>query len=367
MENRLRTVAGVVVNPSFWQNKRVLLTGHTGFKGAWLALWLQQLGASVSGYALPPASEPSAYEIFGLGDVMNSQFADVRDQELLARAIERTDPEIVFHLASQAIVRDSLRHPATTFQTNLLGLVNLIEGLRHSDRPIALVNVTSDKVYDNRGNGDAFVETDRLGGADPYSASKACAEIITHAYRATVLQGGKLRVSSARAGNVIGGGDWAPDRIVPDIVRAVAAAQTVTLRYPGATRPWQHVVEPLSGYLELAERMVTEGPMVDGAYNFGPGEGTLKVSVAELTEQLLAAFGSAHSWRKTDVTQPPEMQQLRIDSTKARTVLGWSTKLTVSEAVQWTVAWYKAWFQSEDMRQFSIGQLKTYQRNFCGV
>ncbi len=361
MEQRQRSVEGVALNDRFWKGRRVVVTGHTGFKGAWLALWLHHAGAHVSGFALAPSTRPSAYELMGLPGFIDSRLGDVRDTSALHSFMQQARPEVVFHLASQAIVRESLRDPASTFVTNVVGLVNVIEALRALDDPVALVNVTSDKVYQNDGNAHAFVEGDRLGGIDPYSASKACAEIVTSSYRSSVLSTGKLRVSTARAGNVIGGGDWSADRIVPDIVRAIQACEQIVLRYPRATRPWQHVLDPLDGYAQLAEFMLTRGSEVDGAYNFGPACESDAPTVADLTGRFLEAFGSSEGWRPIDQAQPPEMQQLRIDSSKARTVLKWSTKLSLAQAIDWTVVWYQAWRRSQDMRIFSQEQIESYQ------
>ncbi len=352
---------GLAMTPSFWEGRRVLVTGHTGFKGAWLALWLHQAGARVTGFALPAATTPSACELFRLHQLVDSQLGDVRDARAIKAAVHRAQPEVVFHLASQAIVREGLRDPVATFATNVLGLVNVFEALRASSGPAVLINVTSDKVYQNNSDGGIYAETDPLGGNDPYSASKACAEIVTSAYRSTVLRESLLRVSSARAGNVIGGGDWAADRIVPDIVRAVCAGERVVLRYPAAMRPWQHVIEPLCGYLDLAEAMVTQGRHIDGAYNFGPSEISPPVSVAELAARFLSAFKSPEGWCEAEAPQPPEMHRLHIDSSKARTTLGWNARLSIAEAIEWTAAWYQAWRSGNDMRAFSLEQVEAYE------
>ncbi len=355
------SVEGLELTRSFWQGKRVLVTGHTGFKGSWLALWLQRLGAHVGGFALP-AEVPSAYELFHLERYVDSHFGDVRDIISIQDAVARVQPEIVFHMASQAILREGLRDPAATFSTNVLGLVNLIEVLRRCSRPIVLINVTSDKVYEAAPDGTSRTESDALGGEDPYSASKACAELVTRAYRSTILSGNGLRVSSARAGNVIGGGDFAADRIVPDIVRAVCKGEEVILRYPDAIRPWQHVMDPLCGYLTLAQSMVTRGRAIDGAYNFGPAEKLSAVSVAELTSHLLESFGFDGGWRQCAENQPPESQTLRIDSGKAQRTLGWMPQLTISQAVRWTVLWYERWRSAADVREFSLQQIEAYER-----
>lgn len=355
------------MNSGFWKDRRVLLTGHTGFKGAWLALWLQQMGARVTGFALAPTTEPSAFELFNLRDSVDSEIGDVRDERAVAAVVDRARPQIVFHLASQALVRESIRNPARTFATNVLGIVNVLEALRRCKEPVVLVNVTSDKVYENTAGSHPYAETDRLGGTDPYSASKACAELVTAAYRSSVLGASNARVSSARAGNVIGGGDWAADRLVPDIVRSVVASQDVILRYPTATRPWQHVLEPLSGYLTLGQQMIERGAQIDGAYNFGPTAGSAIPPVAELADRILGALDSERKWRKAETYEPPEMQQLQIDSMKAGTVLGWRPRLSISEAIEWTALWYDAWRRSADVRAFSLEQIEAYQERLSLV
>ncbi len=358
-------MASVAVDAGFWNRRRVLLTGHTGFKGAWLALWLHHMGARVTGFALAPQTAPSAYDLFEIGRSVDGSIRDVRNGASVSAVVERSQPEVVFHLASQALVRQSLRDPRSTFDTNIAGVVNLIEALRARPSAAILVNVTSDKVYQHTDAKHAFIESDRLAGSDPYSASKACAELITASYRSTILSGALLRVSSARAGNVIGGGDWAPDRIVPDIVRAVTAEQQVVLRHPYAIRPWQHVLEPLSGYLVLAQRMWEDGSDFDSAWNFGPKAGTQLVTVAELTRDLLAAFGDGLEWLPVNEMQPPEMQFLQIDLSKARDRLGWTNRLTMPEAIQWTAMWYRKWHNGEDSLMFTLSQIEQYERKLA--
>jgi CDP-glucose 4,6-dehydratase len=329
-------------------------------------LWLQQLGAEVAGFALQPATQPSAYELLQLDNSIASTFGDVRDAQKLAAALTDAKPAVIFHLASQAIVSEGLRDAYGTFTTNLIGVLNIIEAALQLPEPVLIVNVTSDKVYRNDGGAQRYTEDASLGGFDPYSASKACAELISSAYRNTVLAQRHVRISTARAGNVIGGGDWAVDRLIPDIVRAITAAHPVVLRHPQAVRPWQHVLEPLSGYLQLAHAMAQQGREYDDAWNFGPAD-VEPFTVAQLAEQMLRAFGSRERWVTADAPNSAEMRYLQIDSSKARNKLGWQSRLTMPETLQWTADWYEAWRMGQDMRPFTLRQIETYERKFAHV
>jgi len=324
--------------------RRVLVTGHTGFKGAWLALWLAEMGAEVSGFALEPPTEPSIFVDARVADKLSAhRIGDVRDAAALAAFVSEVRPEVVLHLAAQPLVRDSYDDPVGTYATNVMGTVNLLEAVRACDSVRAVVSVTSDKCYENREWEFAYRENDAMGGFDPYSSSKGCAEIVTAAYRQSFFAGpGSARISSARAGNVVGGGDWARDRIVPDCVRALTRDEAVIVRNPDAVRPWQHVLEPLAGYLTLAASLL-DGGDAEGAWNFGPdADGGVPVRV--VVEQLLAAWGSG-SWELDPAAsaQPHEAKLLRLDSSKARTQLGWTPVWDIAQTLTRTAAWYGAW------------------------
>lgn len=340
-----------------WKGRRVLVTGHTGFKGSWLAFWLCEMGAVVYGVALPPATDPNLFDILELKSCMNSTLVDVRDREGVRKAFEQAEPQTVFHLASQPLVRRSIADPFETVSTNVVGLVNVLDAARSMSAPPVFVNVTSDKVYENDDSGTAYTEDARLGGADPYSASKACAEILTRSFRETYEAGPWL--VSARAGNVIGGGDWSEDRLVPDLIRSVRSGNKLALRYPHATRPWQHVLEPLSGYLLLAQKLAAADQTARGAWNFGPSEAQ-PPSVGALAQQLLDAMRSKERWTQAVGEFPKEKGQLHVDSTRARTILGWRSRLTVSLAVAWTARWYAEWLRGGDLVRFTRSQIEEY-------
>lgn len=350
----------VVDSGSFWRGKRVAVTGHTGFKGAWLSVWLERLGATVSGIALAPATAPNLFQLCGLERSMRSHFVDIRDAASLGAALLEINPEVVFHLAAQALVRESIRDPLGTYATNVLGTANVLDSARRLPSLAAVVVVTSDKCYQNDGSGEAFREGDPLGGNDPYSSSKAAAELVTQAYRATYFQEGTA-VASARAGNVIGGGDWAAERLMPDIVAAVRANEPVTLRNPRATRPWQHVLDPVAGYLTLAQRLASSSRDFATAWNFAPAEAPL--TVAAMTQRAYASWPGAPetAWRQDPQPQPAEAQALRIDPTRAHEGLGWRAKLSQTEAVTWTMEWYARYYAGEDARTLTSEQLDRYE------
>ena len=344
----------------FWRGRPVLVTGHTGFKGAWLSLWLQSLGARVAGLALPPAGSPSLYALAAPWDGQDHAVADLRDRDATRRALARTQPSIVFHLAAQALVRASYRDPVETYATNVMGTVHLLDAIRTMPSVEAVVVVTTDKVYENDSQGAAFVESDRLGGKDPYSNSKACVELLARSFRASFYAAGKPRLATARAGNVIGGGDWSEDRLVPDVVRALVAGGTVPLRYPGSVRPWQHVLEPLRGYLMLAERMVTgEGTLPD-AINFGPDPGNA-APVARVVELLAGAFDGQVGWEAAPGPHPPEAAHLTLDSALAGQALGWTPRLTLADTIGWTADWYRGWRAGGDARRLTLDQIARYE------
>jgi CDP-glucose 4,6-dehydratase len=347
----------------FWRDRRVLLTGHTGFKGAWMSLWLKALGAEVTGYALPPATEPNLWSIVAAssnaGRVPHSVIADIRDAQRVAEAAARADPQIVIHMAAQALVRESYRDPLGTYATNVMGTAALLQACRSLRRLECVIIVTSDKVYENRGEGRAFDERDALGGHDPYSNSKACAELVTASFRDSFFADGPP-IATVRAGNVIGGGDWAQDRLVPDCVRALESGRPVNLRYPHAVRPWQHVLEPLSGYLTLAQALVASPKATPRAVNFGPDPASF-CTVREVVDAFSARFGGVPGWVSDPSPQPPEARALTLSSELAGQALGWHPRLDIRESLSWTADWYSAHTAGENMAAFSEAQVARYR------
>ena len=347
------------MNPRFWQGRRVLVTWHTGFKGSWLCLWLTSLGAEVHGYALPAPTDPSLFEVAKIEALLgSSEIADIRDPEALAATLRRVEPEIVFHLAAQPLVRYSYRAPVETYAVNVMGTVHLLEAVRQTGSVRAVVNVTTDKCYENREWPWGYRENEALGGHDPYSSSKACAELVSTAYRASFLAGAGAALATARAGNVIGGGDWAADRLLPDLLRAVDAGEPLTIRSPQAVRPWQHVLEPLSGYLALAEALLTSGAQAAEAWNFGPVDTDAR-PVGWILDHLAASVPELR-WQCDGAPQPHEANHLKLDSSKARAHLGWAPRWRLGKALDMTIAWHRAWRQGGDMRALSLAQIAEY-------
>ncbi len=347
------------VNTAFWSGKSIFLTGHTGFKGGWLAHWLTELGAKVHGYSLEPPSELNFFTETKLVErLQTSTVGDILDLARLQGALRSSNPNIVFHLAAQSLVRESYKNPLGTFASNVMGTANLLEACRSVDSVSAIVNVTSDKCYQNDGRLKSFRETAPLGGRDPYSASKACAEMVTEAYRRSFLEGRSIYLASARAGNVIGGGDWAEDRLVPDCLRAIDNGEILTLRSPNAVRPWQHVMEPLSGYLTLAEKLYTDGGRYADSWNFGPDEVDAK-PVAWVAERLSNGSQNVH-WTTTMQEEPYEAAILRLDSSKAKSLLGWAPRLGLGDALNKTVEWHEAWRSKSDMAAITSQQIKDF-------
>lgn len=350
----------------FYKDKRVLVTGHTGFKGSWLCLWLQSMGANVRGYALPPPTDPSLFDLANVAGGIASTIGDVRDLDGLCSTVDDFRPDIVIHMAAQALVRESYRDPVGTYATNVMGTVNILEAVRQAGNARALVVVTSDKCYENLEWAWGYRESDRLGGHDPYSNSKGCAELVTSAYRrsffATTAAGRRpCAVASARSGNVIGGGDFAADRLVPDLARAFAQGEKAVIRSPAAVRPWQHVLEPLSGYLLLA-RKLWEGD--DGefaaAWNFGPPEADVR-DVQWVVQRFTELWGSDAAWSSESSNGPHEAGQLRLDCSKARSKLGWTPRLDLQTALTWTAEWYKAFCSApSSLRDLTLRQLTDY-------
>jgi CDP-glucose 4,6-dehydratase len=346
-----------------YAGRSVFITGHTGFKGAWLAEWLTVLGAGVTGYALDPPTDPSLFDALGLAGRVRHVVGDVRDHGRLAAEVRGSHPSVIFHLAAQAIVRRAYTEPRETFETNVMGTVNVLEAARACPSVAAVVVVTSDKVYENAELGRAFLESDPVGGRDPYSASKGAAELVTAAYRASYFGDGTAAVASVRAGNVIGGGDWATDRIIPDCVRAVTAGEPIVVRNPDAVRPWQHVLEPLSGYLLLGARLLEEAHRYEGAWNFGPTIDAADRSVRWVVERFLEEWG-AGSWTSPRPAgpQPHEAARLLVDSAKARAELGWAPVWDARAAVRETAVWYREYYRAPAMaRDLVDHQLTSYE------
>lgn len=355
----------VGLDPSFWRGRAVFLTGHTGFKGAWLSLWLRRLGAIVHGYSLDPPTEPSLFEVTGLGRTIASDTrADLADLERLKAAMGDARPEVVLHLAAQALVRESYRNPLGTLASNVAGTAHVLEGVRETPSVRAVVLVTTDKVYENREDLDPYREEDSLGGRDPYSASKAAAEIVAASYRSSFFGPGKSSafVATARAGNVIGGGDWAVDRLVPDCHRAFSRGDVVRIRFPHAVRPWQHVLEPLSGYLRLSECLLSpQGAHFARAWNFGP-DASGDATVSEVTETVARYWGGgARVELVSSPLDPHEAGQLRLDSTRARRELAWLPRWSLSEALERTVAWHRRFGEGADMTHVTLEQIAEYE------
>jgi CDP-glucose 4,6-dehydratase len=357
---------GLVSGVSFWSGKRVLITGHTGFKGAWLCLWLTDLGADVTGYGLAPPTDPSLFASARVGDRIRHIPGDVRDVDALVDVLARARPEIVFHLAAQSLVRTSYQEPDTTFATNVMGTVNLLEAVRRSQRVRAVVAVTSDKCYENRETGRAYVEGDPMGGHDPYSASKGCAELVVSAYRRSFFNPADharhgVGLASARAGNVIGGGDWAKDRLVPDLMRDFAAGRRTLIRFPSAVRPWQHVLEPLSGYMELA-RQLWEGDVAAAeGWNFGPAAADAQ-PVRWIADRLAGLWGDGAGWDATGEPQPHEAGHLSLDCAKANERLGWRPIWDLEAGLAHTLAWYQAHHRGADALDLTLGQIRAHMR-----
>lgn len=347
------------IDAAFWSGRRVLLTGHTGFKGGWLALWLQSMDAEVCGLALAPPTSPALFEIARVAAGMQHHIVDIRDCSAVHSVMSGFQPDIVFHLAAQPLVRASYQHPINTYATNVMGTVHVLEAARHAGSVRTIVNVTTDKCYDNRELTTGYRETDPMGGHDPYSSSKGCAELVSAAYRTSFLCDAGIALATARAGNVIGGGDWAEDRLVPDVLRALERGEPVQIRNPHAIRPWQHVLEPLSGYLLLAQRLHMHGQQDAEAWNFGPRADDAK-PVQWIVERLCKAWGDDAHWKPQPGTHPHEASFLKLDISKADHRLHWAPRWSLDTALNRTVQWQRAWQQQADMRVVCLQQISEY-------
>lgn len=355
---------GLVTKSTFWQGKKVFLTGHTGFKGSWLSIWLHKLGAEVTGYALDPPTDPSLFVQAKVEELVTSIMADVRDLDCLVTEMRKASPDIVIHMAAQPLVRDSYKIPVETYATNIMGTVHLLEAVRSTPSVRAVVNVTTDKVYENREWVWGYRENEPMGGYDPYSNSKGCSELVTAAYRSSYFNPSDydrhgVAVATARAGNVIGGGDWATDRLIPDLVRSILAGEPVQIRNPHAIRPWQHVLEPLSGYLLLAQRLYEEGGKYAEGWNFGPAEEDAR-PVEWLVQKLCAGWGEDAGYSLDKGDHPHEAHYLKLDCSKARDGLCWSPRWSLEKALKSIIEWTRAYQQQGDLRAECLRQIKMY-------
>jgi CDP-glucose 4,6-dehydratase len=351
------------MNSDFWNGKKVFLTGHTGFKGGWMVLVLQELGAIVKGYALDPNTTPSLFEVAKISDGMESEIGDIRDLDRLRKSLLAFAPEIVIHMAAQPLVRYSYQDPVTTYQTNVMGTVNLFEAVRSCISVKVVINVTTDKCYENNEWVWGYRENEPMGGHDPYSNSKGCSELVTSAYRKSFFgHDSNVSLASARAGNVIGGGDWSEDRLIPDALNAFGINQTVKIRNPLAIRPWQHVLEPISGYLILAENLYLNGSFFAEGWNFGPKEEDVK-PVGEVMDYLVAHWPTKVAWKLDGSEQPHEAQLLKLDISKANALLKWSPRWGLSTALESIIEWHHAWLEGKDMKKVTLNQINSFQKN----
>ena len=345
---------------TFWKSKRVFLTGHTGFKGSWLSLWLQSLGAEVHGLSLKPPTDPALYHVANVGAEMHSVIGDIRDYQTVLTAMSACKPEIIIHMAAQPLVRYSYQAPLETYETNVMGTLHVLEAARQVGTAKAIVNVTTDKAYENKEWVWGYRENEAMGGYDPYSNSKSCSELVTTAYRQSFFQETSIALASARSGNVIGGGDWAADRLVPDILRAFEASRPVVIRNPHSTRPWQHVLEPLSGYMLLAEYLYNEGQHFAEGWNFGPNDDDAR-PVQWIVERMAEKWGSGATWQLDSGSNPHEAASLKLDISKAKKGLGWQPRWGLSTALEKTAEWHQAWRTKADMRATCLQQIAEYQ------
>ncbi|MGF1730488.1 CDP-glucose 4,6-dehydratase [Photobacterium kasasachensis] len=359
------------MNPDFWRGKKVFVTGHTGFKGSWLSLWLHEMGAIVKGYSLPAPTTPSLYEEAQIGGCVESEEGDIRNFEQLRKSISLFQPEIVFHMAAQPLVRLSYDDPIGTYSTNVMGTVHLLEAVKQVGGIKAVVNITSDKCYENREWVWGYREEEAMGGYDPYSNSKGCAELVASSYRQSFFNEDKYEdhgcaLASVRAGNVIGGGDWADDRLIPDMLKAFSNGDAVEIRSPHAIRPWQHVLEPLSGYITIAEHLYENGTEYAEGWNFGPREDDAK-PVQWIVENLVHQWGEGASWYLSEGEHPHEAHYLKLDCSKAKMRLNWQPVWGLEETLSRIVVWQKAWLNGEDIKQHTLNEIKEYMKARAGI
>lgn len=354
-----------MLNRSFWKGKKVFLTGHTGFKGSWLSLWLNSLGADVTGFALDPPTQPNLFEQAGIEGVIRSIRGDIRDYAQLKASLEEQKPEVVLHLAAQSVVKRGYDDPIETYSSNVMGTVNLFEALRRLGRPCVVVNVTSDKCYENREWVWGYRETEPMGGHDPYSNSKGCAELVTSAFRDSYFPPASfnrhgIALGSARAGNAIGGGDWTANQLIPDLIRSFLASRACLIRSPGAIRPWQFLLEPLRGYLMLAERLAEDPSRFATGWNFGPADSDAK-PVSWISDTLVRLWGQSAAWTHDGATHPHEAHFLKLDASKAKAGLGWSPVLPLDQALEWIVEWYQGYQSHVDLKCLTLKQIERYE------
>lgn len=352
------------MNPEFWKGKSVFLTGHTGFKGSWLSLVLQKLGVKLVGFSKSIPTKPSLFELAKVEEGMISIYGDVRDQKFLEKTIGEHNPEIIIHMAAQAILRNSYEDPVETYETNVMGTVNLLESVRKVGSTKVVLNITSDKCYENTGSSNSFKEEDPMGGFDPYSNSKGCAELVTSCYRNSFFNSSEfekhgIALASARAGNIIGGGDWGQDRLIPDIIRGIIDGTKIKIRNPNAIRPWQYVLDPLNGYLMLIEKLWSKGDNYDEGWNFGPSNNDNK-SVKWIVQKISKQWENKINWDLDDAKNPHEENYLSLDCSKAKTKLNWISKLDLEKTLSWTIDWYKNYKQNNDMRQITEQQIMNF-------
>ena len=353
------------MNKKFWNKKKVFLTGHTGFKGSWLSLWLQKLNAEVIGFSKDIPTNPSLFELANIEDGMNSIIGNICDYNKLEKSIKEHQPEIVIHMAAQAILRESYNNPIETYATNVMGTVNLLETIRKIGSVKVILNVTTDKCYEPNKSSEGYVETDRLGGYDPYSNSKACSELLTSSFRNSFFNPKEhhkhgISLASCRAGNVIGGGDWGKDRLIPDIMRGILNNEIIRIRNPSSTRPWQYVLDPLNGYLTLAEKLWSFGSKFSEGWNFGPQEKNEK-SVKWIVEKLTYQWSKNIKWDIDNSVNPHEENYLRLNCKKANSKLGWMPKLNLEQGLEWTIKWYKEYQQNNNMKEITEHQIEEFQ------
>jgi CDP-glucose 4,6-dehydratase len=350
-----------MIDQGFWQGKRVFLTGHTGFKGSWLSLWLVSLGANVKGYALNPPTLPSLFNEAKVDSIIDSQIGDIRDQDVLHESMTAFNPDILIHMAAQPLVRYSYDAPIETYEVNVIGTAKVLEVARSCPNLKSIVNITTDKCYENDERSEGYKEDDSMGGYDPYSSSKGCAELVASSYRRSFLQEQGIGLASVRAGNVIGGGDWADDRLIPDILKSFERKEPVVVRNPKATRPWQHVLEPLSGYLILAQKLYRDREKYAGGWNFGPNDNDAK-PVDWILDQMISKWPNS-SWKLDVSSNPHEAGFLKLDISKAKSQLGWQPVWELSHTLEKIIAWHRAWLSQEDMQAVSLTEIEEYMRD----